>query len=200
MTMPLLLSCSAEPTREDRYVPNARIIERDLLAVPEAIPSETTPAPASFKPSIISPVVIQTASTNEAIEGGQSSTSPEASRHPVAFDDTFFVQFGNESADLDPSSLPTEKLRAQAEAGAHFFVIGQSHGASAVGTQRLSALRAERVAAALRDLSIDGSRIHTLAAWSTQKVSFAPSRGVNIVVVHEASPQWQALLALQMPG
>jgi outer membrane protein OmpA-like peptidoglycan-associated protein len=204
VAVPLLVSCST--TQVPQLVHNPRVIIRDLLSVPNAY-SRPTPAtlPATNSPVVAVQVAVDTtiAPSQEQkceIEQGSPGNDKPAIETPVAQDHSFFVQFANESAELEPTALPIAELTPLITPNVHVFVIGQSHGPSAVGTQRLSTLRAERVAGALRDASIDASRIHTLASWGSAKDPYTPTRGVNILLLSDTSPQWHVLLSLSKQG
>jgi hypothetical protein len=119
-------------------------------------------------------------------------TSPEAvNQSPV------FLDFANDSTTLDTTKVNFAQLREAASKGMHFFIVGQSHGASAVGVDTLAVRRAQAVAKALAANGIEASRLHTLASWSSESEPFAPSRGVQIFVLERSSDPSRALLALQ---
>jgi hypothetical protein len=201
----VLLSCSATPVK---YAGNPRVITRDLTAElpPRAVVRESGfPERFATRLPVTMAVVTEPQLPRQAVEVAQTVQAAQTDEKQGEFDvaaqlglggQSVFVDFANESTSLSEAQIPLEQLKAMAKPTTHFFVIGQSHGLSAIGTNRLASQRAEKVAAALRAASVDPSRVHMLASWSGTRQQFAPPRGVNIVVVEESSQQWNALLML----
>lgn len=179
-------SCAALPGERPSNDPNPRIEYRPLIA---AFPHlrESRPATDDAVPAVIRPTY-----------AGDTPVVASKGTRPLAETTTpVFIDFANESATLNPSQLDVARLKAEHDQGKHFFVIGQSHGLSAVGVQALAVKRAQAVARALLNAGMDSSRIHTLASWSQSRESFAPNKGVQIFVVDLGHDPSRALLALQ---
>ena len=196
--LPLVVSCGTSPVKT-AYTPNPRVMQRDLLVAPMAkvnrqpnLSGEHTVAPVS---DAVGAPTAQQDQVLKQLVASESSRLPSRTTAPLPLvsDRVVFVEFPNESVALAKEQLPLEDIKRHATLATHYFVVGQSHGASAVGTRRLATQRAERVAAELRRVIDDPKRVHTVALWGGSQVPFAPARGVNIVMVDETSPQWSAL-------
>ncbi len=115
--------------------------------------------------------------------------SGKASRLIENVSQTFYIEFPNESWKLNKSNL-NALLDAVVtiDEGQRILIVGNSHGASRVGTGRLAHKRADAVYQYLIRNGVKANRIHRLASWDNIAVDHAPSRGVQVMFVTNDDP------------
>jgi len=182
----IVVSCASvtPDLRPATQEPNPRIEYRDLSAATPVVRNSTGELRADTATD--APGMGDTRRP-----GAMGTRPPDPQTLPV------FIDFANESATLDLTRVDFSALKTAEAKGRHFFVIGQSHGQSSVGVHTLAVKRAQAVARALANEGLDPTHIHTLASWSTAREAFAPSRGVQVLVLDLSSDPSAALLALQ---
>jgi len=97
-----------------------------------------------------------------------------------------YVEFSNESSQhFDRKSL--EKIIKKTDKDCKIFVLGHSHGNSAVGTIKLSTARAEKIGNYLKNHGF--TNIFLMASWGKEPLPFSPNRGVQIFMVKNQEPE-----------
>jgi hypothetical protein len=141
---------------------NPRIIYRDLVAAPQ---------PVFVQPVAVQPVV-------EPMAIIKAAPKPTFSPHSKKAD--YFIPFYNESSKINTGithAMPTIDLSS------HYFLLGHSHGSSAVGNAKLSQARAEAVARYLIQNKVKNPHIHMMASWSSWRDDYSPPKGVEVYVM-----------------
>lgn len=102
---------------------------------------------------------------------------------------SYFIEFGNESWHLPKRGLGDVLAAAQAmSSDQRVVIVGNSHGASGVGTGKLARKRADEVYLYLVSSGIDASLMHRMASWDSSPVDHSPSRGVTVLFVSITDP------------
>ena len=180
----LLLGCAAHQVQQAQKpkIINKRIIYRDLtkpVVVHKKIPPQQN--------SIFNKTVLDESSIKikkEPDEAALSKPGQTPNKEVDAIRPKDFIDFQNESSTLyDRDKL--DRFMAATKSDSHIFVIGHSHGKSAVGTLKLASKRAQRIAEKLAASGYEN--VHAMASWGYTPVGFAPSKGVLIYVVQKDS-------------
>ena len=172
-----MITMGCAPTQQQRI--NARIVYRNLapppmdlyLSKPEKMPEVKLAAPEK------GPVEKQ-----KPEDLPKTAEKKRSSPHQLsdANGPAFFVEFDDESATtFDQEALKV--FTAKFKTNTPILVVGHAHGASAVGVRTLATQRAETVK---HYLTRNGYvNVHTMAAWDSRTVSFAPQRGVYLYIM-----------------
>lgn len=98
-----------------------------------------------------------------------------------------FVEFENESSRKFDQKALEEILQKADKDHDSIFVLGHSHGNSAVGTIRLSTARAENIGNYFRKNGF--TNVYLMASWGREPLPFSPNRGVQIFIVQNQEPE-----------
>ena len=92
-----------------------------------------------------------------------------------------FVEFSNESSrNFDRNALE-EVLKEADKDYDNIYVLGHSHGNSAVGTIKLSTARAENIGNYFKTQGF--KNVFLMASWGKEPLPFSPNRGVQIFII-----------------
>jgi|LGOV01.1.fsa_nt_gb outer membrane protein OmpA-like peptidoglycan-associated protein len=100
---------------------------------------------------------------------------------PKSQNQIHFVEFSNESSKQFDQKALEEILKEADKDHDKFFVLGHSHGNSAVGTIKLSTARAEKIGKYLKNHGF--TNVFLMASWGKEPLPFSPNRGVQIFIV-----------------
>lgn len=167
LSLVLMAGCGFFNKTQNLHV-NKRIIHRDLTIIP-ATPVDniesTTQGNVYDKVKILN-----------------TSAPIPRSQNPIRF-----VEFENESSRKFDQKALEEILKKADKDHASIFVLGHSHGNSAVGTIKLSTARAERVGKYLKRHGFP--HVFLMASWGKRPLPFSPNRGVQIFIVKNQEPE-----------